>query len=74
MAKGVAVKAGGYSFVARGMTHYAWFTEKTVLQLHGIGPQDHLCQSGGRSAEEVATYGRCLVFRSPASVLSLKFV
>ena len=33
------VKAGGYSFVAKGMTHYAWFTEETVLQLHGMGPQ-----------------------------------
>ena len=39
MTKGEAVKAGGYSFVAKGMTHYAWFTEETVLQLHGIGPQ-----------------------------------
>jgi quercetin dioxygenase-like cupin family protein len=37
--KGVLVKAGGYSYVAKGMTHYAWFTEETVLQLHGIGPQ-----------------------------------
>jgi len=33
------VKAGGYSFVMKGMTHYAWFTEDTVLQLHGMGPQ-----------------------------------
>jgi quercetin dioxygenase-like cupin family protein len=37
--KGVRVKAGGYSFVAKGMSHYAWFTEDTVLQLHGMGPQ-----------------------------------
>jgi quercetin dioxygenase-like cupin family protein len=37
--KGVQVKAGGYSFVAKGMAHYAWFTEDTVLQLHGVGPQ-----------------------------------
>ncbi len=37
--KGELVKAGGYSFVAKGMTHYAWFTEETVLQLHGTGPQ-----------------------------------
>jgi quercetin dioxygenase-like cupin family protein len=37
--KGETVKVGGYSFVAKGMTHYAWFTEETVLQLHGIGPQ-----------------------------------
>ena len=37
--KGTMVKAGGDSFVAKGMTHYAWFTEETVLQLHGMGPQ-----------------------------------
>ncbi len=37
--KGTQVKAGGYSFVMKGMTHYAWFTEDTILQLHGIGPQ-----------------------------------
>lgn len=37
--KGTLVKAGGYSYVAKGMTHYAWFTEETVLQLHGMGPQ-----------------------------------
>ena len=37
--KGMLIKAGGYSFVAKGMSHYAWFTEETVLQLHGMGPQ-----------------------------------
>lgn len=37
--KGVSVKAGGYSFVAKGMQHYAWFPEETVIQLHGMGPQ-----------------------------------
>lgn len=37
--KGTQVKTGGYSFVMKGMTHYAWFTEDTILQLHGIGPQ-----------------------------------
>jgi quercetin dioxygenase-like cupin family protein len=37
--KGTQVKAGGYSFVMKGMTHYAWFTEDTILQLHGVGPQ-----------------------------------
>ena len=37
--KGVAIKAGGYSYVAKGMTHYAWFPEETDLQLHGMGPQ-----------------------------------
>jgi quercetin dioxygenase-like cupin family protein len=37
--KGEVIKAGGYSFVAKGMQHYAWFPEETVLQLHGMGPQ-----------------------------------
>ena len=36
---GTQIKSGGYSYVAKGMTHYAWFTEDTVLQLHGMGPQ-----------------------------------
>jgi hypothetical protein len=33
------IKAGGYSFVGKGMAHYAWFTEETTLQLHSMGPQ-----------------------------------
>jgi quercetin dioxygenase-like cupin family protein len=37
--KGETVKTGGYSFVAKGMTHYAFFPEDTVIQLHGVGPQ-----------------------------------
>jgi quercetin dioxygenase-like cupin family protein len=37
--KGSLIKVGGYSFVAKGMAHYAWFTEETTLQLHGMGPQ-----------------------------------
>lgn len=37
--KGAALKAGGYSYVEKGMTHYAWFTEDTIIQLHGMGPQ-----------------------------------
>jgi quercetin dioxygenase-like cupin family protein len=37
--KGELINAGGYSYVAKGMRHYAWFTEETVLQLHGVGPQ-----------------------------------
>ncbi len=37
--KGTQVKAGGYSYVMKGMTHYAWFPEETVIQLHGMGPQ-----------------------------------
>ncbi len=37
--KSERIDAGGYSYVAKGMTHYAWFSEDTVLQLHGMGPQ-----------------------------------
>jgi quercetin dioxygenase-like cupin family protein len=37
--EGTQVKAGGYSFVMKGMNHFAWFTEDTVIQLHGMGPQ-----------------------------------
>src|SRR5688572_22567979 len=37
--KVVSVKAGGYSFVAKNMTHYAIFPEATEIQLHGTGPQ-----------------------------------
>ena len=37
--KGETIKAGGYSYVAKGMTHYAFFPEDTVIQLHGMGPQ-----------------------------------
>lgn len=37
--KGTRIDAGGYSFVMKGMNHYAWFTEDTVIQLHGMGPQ-----------------------------------
>jgi quercetin dioxygenase-like cupin family protein len=37
--KGELIKAGGYSYVAKGMQHYAWFPEETVIQLHGMGPQ-----------------------------------
>ena len=37
--KGETIKAGGYSFVAKGMQHYAYFPEATEIQLHGTGPQ-----------------------------------
>ena len=38
--KGEAVKAGGYIRLPKGMHHYAWFTQETVLQLNGVGPWD----------------------------------
>lgn len=37
--KGETLKAGGFAKASKGMQHYAWFTEETIIQLHGIGPQ-----------------------------------
>ena len=36
---GSALKAGGFAFAPKGMQHYAWFTEDSIIQLHGMGPQ-----------------------------------
>ena len=36
--KGEKVPVGGFMRVEKGMQHYAWFTEPTVIQVHGIGP------------------------------------
>jgi quercetin dioxygenase-like cupin family protein len=37
--KGSAVKAGGFAKAPKGMQHYAYFTEDTIIQIHGLGPQ-----------------------------------
>jgi len=36
--KGATLKAGGYAKVSKGMAHYAWFSEPTIVQVHGVGP------------------------------------
>ena len=36
--KGDTLKAGGFAHVAKGMQHYAWTSEETVIQVHGMGP------------------------------------
>lgn len=36
---GSALKAGGFALARKGMQHYAWFTEDSIIQLHGMGPQ-----------------------------------
>ena len=36
--KGQSVEAEGFIMVPKGMVHYAWFDEDTVMQFHGIGP------------------------------------
>lgn len=36
--KGQAVKPGGYSQAPKGVPHFAWASQDTVIQLHGVGP------------------------------------
>jgi hypothetical protein len=36
--KGTMIKSGGFAKAPKGMQHYAWFTEETVIQVHGMGP------------------------------------
>jgi quercetin dioxygenase-like cupin family protein len=38
--KGEKLPAGGYVNAAKGMQHFVWFTEPTVIQVHGMGPID----------------------------------
>jgi quercetin dioxygenase-like cupin family protein len=37
--KGEALKPGGYAQAPKGVKHYGWASEETIIQLHGIGPQ-----------------------------------
>jgi hypothetical protein len=34
----VMLRVGGFVQAAAGMQHYAWFTEESVVQVHGVGP------------------------------------
>ena len=36
--KGQTVKAGGFVHIPKGVQHFAWTSEETVIQLHGVGP------------------------------------
>ncbi len=36
--KGQAIKPGGYFQVPKGLQHFAWASQDTVIQLHGVGP------------------------------------
>jgi quercetin dioxygenase-like cupin family protein len=77
--KGTALKAGGFAQAPKGMQHYAWFTEDTIIQVHGMGaPGSHLRQCGRRSAQEQLTGGAVCVLRSrgmriPSSGVNLRF-
>ena len=33
------LKAGGFMHMPKGMQHFAWFPEETIIQFHGMGPQ-----------------------------------
>ena len=37
-AKGPELKAGSFTKAPKGMVHYAWFPEETIIQIHGLGP------------------------------------
>ena len=36
---GQALKAGGFMHMPKGMQHFAWYPEETIIQIHGMGPQ-----------------------------------
>ena len=36
--KGQAVKPGGFLQVPKGVQHFAWTPQDTVVQVHGVGP------------------------------------
>jgi quercetin dioxygenase-like cupin family protein len=36
---GQMLKVSGFLHMPKGMQHFAWFTEDTIIQLHGMGPQ-----------------------------------
>ena len=37
---GQAIPAGGFASVSATHPHYAWTTEETLIQVHGVGPTD----------------------------------
>ena len=37
---GQAIPAGGFASVPATHPHYAWTTEETLIQVHGVGPTD----------------------------------
>ena len=36
--KGPGLKTGSFAKAPKGMAHYAWFPEETIIQIHGLGP------------------------------------
>ncbi len=49
--KGPNLKAGGFAKAPKGMAHYAWFPDETIIQIsRSRTVRHHLRQSGRRSA------------------------
>jgi quercetin dioxygenase-like cupin family protein len=38
--KATRLTAGGFAYAAKGMQHYVWVAEETIVQVHGLGPLD----------------------------------
>jgi len=38
--KATALKPGGFALAPKGVKHFAWASQDTVIQLHGMGPQN----------------------------------
>jgi quercetin dioxygenase-like cupin family protein len=38
--KATALKPGGFAQAPKGIKHFAWASQETVIQLHGMGPQN----------------------------------
>jgi quercetin dioxygenase-like cupin family protein len=38
--KGTVLKAGGFAQAPKGVKHYAWASQETIIRLHGMGPQN----------------------------------
>jgi quercetin dioxygenase-like cupin family protein len=36
--KAPSLKTGSFAIAPKGMTHYAWVPEETIIQIHGLGP------------------------------------
>jgi hypothetical protein len=49
--KGQVIKPGGYMQVPKGVQHFAWASEDTVVQVHSVGPVDRFGGRGTYSEE-----------------------
>ena len=74
--KGQAVKPGGYGQVPKGVKHFAWASQDTVIQLHGVGlpaasrsrsrSRSRATMCGGAVSGEPALNGGCGSYSIPS--------